>query len=256
MLLYRVGPEGFYAATDEDGDLRVLHSEPFEVRPGGWELGRVVESTKGLLAPVVPGKIVGCGRNYREHVQELENPMPEEPVIFLKAPSSVSGPKAPIILPPESEQVEFEGEIAVVLRHRLRRASEDEARNAVLGVTCACDVTARDLQRRDATFARAKSFDSFCPVGPAIRVNAELEGLEVITRVNGKERQRGKAAEMTWGIVELLVYASRMMTLEAGDLLLTGTPGGVGRLADGDSVEVEIPGVGVLSNPVEDWRRG
>lgn len=256
MLLYRVGPEGFYAATDEDGDLRVLHSEPFEVRPGGWELGRVVESTKGLLAPVVPGKIVGCGRNYREHVRELENPDPEEPVLFLKSPSSVIGPKAPIILPPESEQVEFEGEIAVVLRHRLRRASEDEARNAVLGVTCACDVTARDLQRRDATFARAKSFDSFCPLGPAIRVDAELEGLEVITRVDGEERQRGEAKDMTWGPVELLVYASRMMTLEAGDLLLTGTPGGVGRLTDGDTVEVEIPGVGVLSNTVEDWRRG
>lgn len=256
MLLYRVGPEGFYAATDEDGDLRVLHSEPFEVRPGGWELGRVVESTKGLLAPVVPGKIVGCGRNYREHVRELENPEPEEPVLFLKSPSSVIGPKAPIILPPESEQVEFEGEIAVVLRHRLRRASEDEARNAVLGVTCACDVTARDLQRRDATFARAKSFDSFCPLGPAIRVDAELEGLEVITRVDGEERQRGEAKDMTWGPIELLVYASRMMTLEAGDLLLTGTPGGVGRLTDGDTVEVEIPGVGVLSNTVEDWRRG
>lgn len=256
MLLYRIGPEGFYAATDERGDLRVLHSEPFEVRPGGWELGRHVESTKGLMAPVVPGKIVGCGRNYREHVRELENPMPEEPVLFLKSPSSVVGPRAPIILPPESDRVEFEGEIAVVLRHRLRRASGDEARAAILGVTCACDVTARDLQRRDATFARAKSFDSFCPLGPAIRVDPEIEGLEVVTRLNGEERQRGRATDMTWGVIELLVYASRMMTLETGDLLLTGTPGGVGQLADGDAVEVEISGVGVLSNPVEDWRRG
>ena len=255
MLLYRLGPEGYYAATDESGDLRVLHSEPFEIRPGGWELGRVVESTTGLLAPVLPGKIVGCGRNYREHVRELENPVPEEPVLFLKSPSSVIGPRAPIILPPESEQVEFEGEIAVVLRHRLRRASEKEARAAILGVTCACDVTARDLQRRDATFARAKSFDSFCPLGPAIRVDPEIEGLEVVTRLNGEERQRGRATDMTWGVIELLVYASRMMTLEAGDLLLTGTPGGVGQLADGDVVEVEIPGLGILSNPVEDWRR-
>jgi 2-keto-4-pentenoate hydratase/2-oxohepta-3-ene-1,7-dioic acid hydratase in catechol pathway len=255
MLLYRVGPEGFFAATDESGALRVLHSEPFEIRPGGWELGRVVESTKGLLAPVLPGKIVGCGRNYREHVHELENPMPEEPVLFLKSTSSVIGPRAPIILPPESEQVEFEGEIAVVVRHRLCRASEKEARAAILGVTCACDVTARDLQRRDATFARAKSFDSFCPLGPAIRVDPEIEGLEVVTRLNGEERQRGRATDMTWGVIELLVYASRMMTLEAGDLLLTGTPGGVGQLADGDAVEVEIPGVGILSNPVEDWRR-
>jgi 2-keto-4-pentenoate hydratase/2-oxohepta-3-ene-1,7-dioic acid hydratase in catechol pathway len=256
MLLFRIGPEGFYAATDESGDLRVLHSDPFEIRPGGWELGRVVESSLGLLAPVLPGKIVGCGRNYREHVRELENPMPEEPVLFLKSPSSVIGPKAPVILPPESRQVEFEGEIAVVLRHRLRRASADEARAAILGVTCACDVTARDLQRRDATFARAKSFDSFCPLGPALLVDPEIGELEVITRVNGEERQRGKATEMTWGVTELLVYASRMMTLEAGDLLLTGTPGGVGALTDGDALEVEIAGVGVLSNPVEDWRRG
>jgi 2-keto-4-pentenoate hydratase/2-oxohepta-3-ene-1,7-dioic acid hydratase in catechol pathway len=256
MLLYRIGPEGFYAVGDESGDLRVLHSDPFEVRPGGWELGRAIESSTGLLAPVLPGKIVGCGRNYREHVEELENPLPEEPVIFLKSPSSIVGPKAPIILPPESQQVEFEGELAVVLRHRLRRASEDEARAAILGVTCANDVTARDLQRRDATFARAKSFDSFCPLGPAIRVDPEIEGLEVITRVNGEERQRAKTAAMTWGPIELLVYASRMMTLEVGDLLLTGTPGGVGRLTDGDSVEVDIAGVGVLSNPVEDWRRG
>lgn len=256
MLLYRIGPEGFYAAIDESGDLRVLHSEPFETLPGGWELGRRVDSPKGLLAPVVPGKIVGCGRNYTEHVRELDNTEPDEPVLFLKSPSSVIGPKAPIILPPESEQVEFEGEIAVVLRHRLRRASENEARAAILGVTCACDVTARDLQRRDATFARAKSFDSFCPLGPAIRVDPDLDGLEVVTRLNGEERQRGRASEMTWGVIELLVYASRMMTLERGDVLLTGTPGGVGRLADGDALEVEVSGVGVLSNPVEDWRRG
>jgi 2-keto-4-pentenoate hydratase/2-oxohepta-3-ene-1,7-dioic acid hydratase in catechol pathway len=152
--------------------------------------------------------------------------------------------------------VEHEGEIAVVLRRRLSRgATPEEARGAVLGITCANDVTARDLQRKDATFARAKSFDTFCPLGPAIWVGADLEDLAVVTRVNGVERQRGHTREMAFGIVDLLVYASRMMTLEPGDLLMTGTPAGVGPLTDGDRVEVEIPGLGVLGNPVEE-RRG
>ena len=256
MLLYRLGPEGFYAATDEENTLRVLYSDPFAVLPGGWEMGRVVESgTLGLMLPVLPGKIIGIGRNYRAHAEELGNPVPEEPVIFLKAPSSLIGPGATIVLPPESERVEFEGEIAVVLRRQLQRASPEEARRAILGVTCACDVTARDLQRRDPTFARAKSFDTFCPVGPAILVEPELESLEVITRVNGKERQRGRADRMLFDIPQLLSYTSHMMTLEPGDLVLTGTPEGVAPLHDGDLLEVEVSGVGVLASPVEAWRR-
>ncbi len=256
MLLCRLAPEGFYAATDEEGELRILYSDPFDVRPGGWELGRAVTAEeRRLLAPVVPGKLVGIGRNYREHAAELGNPMPAEPLLFLKSPSSVVGPKAPIVLPPESERVEFEGEIAVVVREPLRRADEVTARAAILGVTCACDVTARDLQQRDATFARAKSFDTFCPLGPAIAVGADLEALELTTRLNGEVRQRGRTADMTWGIVDLLVYASRMMTLEPGDVVLTGTPAGVGPLADGDLLEVEVSGVGTLANRVEGWRR-
>lgn len=254
MLLYRIAPEGFYAVADSGG-ARILHSDPFLTLPGGWELGRPIDlAAAALLAPVVPGKIVGIGRNYRDHAAELGNPMPAEPVLFLKAPSSVVGPRAPVVLPPESARVEYEGEIAVVVRARLRRAGAAEAAAAVLGVTCACDVTARDLQRRDPTFARAKSFDTFCPLGPAVLVGAELDGLAVVTRVNGEERQRGSTAEMAWGIAELLAYASRMMTLEPGDLVLTGTPAGVGPLADGDRLEVEIPGLGVLANPVEAWR--
>jgi 2-keto-4-pentenoate hydratase/2-oxohepta-3-ene-1,7-dioic acid hydratase in catechol pathway len=259
MLLYRIATEGFYAVLEPGTtELRVLYSDPFETPPGRWEFGRTVPlDTAVALAPVLPGKIVGIGRNYREHARELGNPMPAEPVIFLKAISSVIGPGAPIVLPPESERVEHEGEIAVVLRHRLRRAAPEEARAAVLGVTCANDVTARDLQRKDPCFSRAKSFDTFCPLGPAILIHAgdaDLENLEVTTRVNGEPRQRGHASEMAWGIVDLLVYASRMMTLERGDVLLTGTPAGVGPLADGDQVEVEIPGVGVLRNPVEAFR--
>jgi 2-keto-4-pentenoate hydratase/2-oxohepta-3-ene-1,7-dioic acid hydratase in catechol pathway len=258
MLLYRVGPQGFWAVSDPesgDGRLRVLHSDPFEVPPGGWEIGPEIEAAS-LLPPVRPGKIVGIGRNYVEHAQELGNPMPAEPLLFLKAPSSLIGSGVPIILPPESSRVEHEGEIAVVLRSRLKRANREEARAAVLGVTCANDVTARDLQKKDATFARAKSFDTFCPVGPGILVGADLEDLSVLARVNGAVRQSGHTREMAFGLVDLLVYASRMMTLEPGDVILTGTPAGVGPLLPGDTVEVEIPGVGVLRNPVEAWSGG
>jgi 2-keto-4-pentenoate hydratase/2-oxohepta-3-ene-1,7-dioic acid hydratase in catechol pathway len=257
MLLYRVAPEGFWAAADPgDPDrLRILYSDPFETLPGGWEFGRDLDrSTAAFLLPVRPSKIVAIGRNYAEHARELGNEVPPEPLFFLKAPSAMIGPNAPIVLPPESQRVEHEGEIAVVLRHRLRRASAEEARGAVLGVTCANDVTARDLQKKDVQFTRAKGFDTFCPLGPAIRLGADLEDLEVVTRVNGAERQRGHTRMMAYPIVDLLVYVSRMITLEPGDVMLTGTPAGVGPLVDGDRVEVEVPGVGVLANAVEAWR--
>jgi 2-keto-4-pentenoate hydratase/2-oxohepta-3-ene-1,7-dioic acid hydratase in catechol pathway len=258
VLLYRLAPEGFYAVQpDGEATLRILHSDPFEVAPGAWELGRrVAPETTRPLVPVVPGKILGIGRNYRDHAKELGNPVPAEPVLFLKATSSLIGPNTPVVLPPESERVEYEGEIAVVLTRRLRRAGADEVASAVLGVTCACDVTARDLQRRDPTFARAKSFDTFCPLGPAIAVGADLEDLTVTTRVNGEVRQHAHVRDMIWPIVELLAYSSRMMTLEPGDVVLTGTPAGVGPLADGDRLEVEVGGVGILGNPVEAWRQG
>ena len=224
--------------------------------PGGWEFGAPVNTEGlGLLPPVRPGKIVGVGRSYRDHAKELDNPVPEEPVLFLKAPSSITGPRSPVVLPPESERVDYEGEIAVVLGSRLRRATEEQARVAILGITCACDVTARDLQRRDATFARAKSFDTFCPIGPGVRVDGDLATLEVRTRINGEERQYGRAEEMLWPIPQLLAYISSNMTLEPGDVVLTGTPSGVGPLEDGDEIEIEIPGVGCLTNNVEAWRR-
>jgi 2-keto-4-pentenoate hydratase/2-oxohepta-3-ene-1,7-dioic acid hydratase in catechol pathway len=257
MLLYRIGPEGFYAVSDEpDGEMRLLHSDPLAEPVARWKLGRrVARQGAALLSPVLPGKIVGIGRNYVEHAREMESSVPSEPLLFLKAPSSVIGPRSPVVLPLESQRVEYEGEIAVVVRERLRRATAEEVVRGVLGVTCACDVTARDLQRKDATFARAKSFDTFCPLGPALRGGAALDDLTVVTRLNGAERQRGSTHDMVFGIVELLVYASRMMTLEPGDLLLTGTPGGVGQLAGGDLIEVEVSGAGVLANPVETWKQ-
>ncbi len=254
MLLMRLGPEGFFAASDDDGLLRYLHSDPFEHPPSAWNLGREVPAGRLIpMAPVRPSKVVGVGRNYRAHAEELGNPVPSEPLLFLKAPSSIIGPRSPILLPPESARVEFEGEIAVVLRERLTRASPAATRRAILGVTCACDVTARDLQRKDATFARGKSFDSFCPLGPGIAVGLDLEDLTVETRVNDVQRQVGHTSAMAWGLVDLLSYISRFMTLEPGDVVLSGTPEGVGPLVAGDRVEVNVTGAGTLETPVEPW---
>jgi 2-keto-4-pentenoate hydratase/2-oxohepta-3-ene-1,7-dioic acid hydratase in catechol pathway len=254
MLLYRLGSHGRYAGGNES-TLRYLLADPWGVPAAVWRWGEVVEPEDRVpRAPVRPGKIVGVGRNYREHAAELGNPMPAEPLLFLKATSSVIGPGETVVLPPESQEVHFEGEIALVLGATLRRGSPQQAAAALLGVTCACDVTARDLQQRDRTFARGKSFDTFCPLGPAIAVGGASPTLTVVTRLNGEERQRGSVAEMAWPPLELLSFISHYITLEPGDVVLSGTPAGVGQLAEGDSVEVEIPGVGVLGNPVAAWR--
>jgi 2-keto-4-pentenoate hydratase/2-oxohepta-3-ene-1,7-dioic acid hydratase in catechol pathway len=197
-----------------------------------------------------PGKIVCVGRNYPAHAREMGNEVPAAPLLFLKPPSALIGPEEAIVLPPESKQVEHEAEIGVVVGRRLRRASVDEAEAGIGGFVCANDVTARDLQRADGQWSRAKGFDTFCPAGPAVVEGLDWRQLEVIGRVNGVERQRGRAAEMHFPIPVLLSYISQAMTLEAGDLVLTGTPAGVGPLVPGDVVEVEIPGVGVLRNPV------
>lgn len=199
-----------------------------------------------------PGKIVGVGRNYRDHAAELGHAVPAQPLLFLKPATSVIGDGEAIVLPPESSRVEYEAEIGVVIGRRIRRASEADALTAIRGITCVNDVTARDIQRREEQWARAKGFDTFCPVGPrVVAVGAgALVALEVRCRVNGEERQRGFARDMTFGIVALVAYVSQAMTLEPGDLIATGTPAGVGPLTAGDVVEVEIPGVGVLRNPV------
>ncbi|MEJ7809436.1 MAG: fumarylacetoacetate hydrolase family protein [Gemmatimonadaceae bacterium] len=197
-----------------------------------------------------PGKIVCVGRNYRDHAKELGNEVPAEPLLFLKPPSSVIGDGAPIVLPRASKRVDFEGEIGVVLGRALRRAAPDDARGAIAGVVAVNDVTARDLQKSDGQWTRAKGFDSFCPLGPAPVAADDLDALTVVTRVNGDERQRGSAADMVFDIPRLLAYISGIMTLEPGDLVATGTPAGIGPLAPGDVVEVEIVGVSRVSNPV------
>jgi len=200
-----------------------------------------------------PSKIVCVGRNYLEHARELGNEVPAEPLIFLKPPSSLIDGGESIVLPPQSAQVEFEGEIGVVVAHRLRHASEATAIQGIAGIVAINDVTARDLQRRDGQWTRAKGFDTFCAVGKP-RVGAmtadELAKLAVVTRVNGEKRQHGKAADMAVSFPFLVSYISAIMTLEPGDLIATGTPAGVGRLDEGDIVEVEVVGVSMVTNPV------
>jgi 2-keto-4-pentenoate hydratase/2-oxohepta-3-ene-1,7-dioic acid hydratase in catechol pathway len=202
------------------------------------------------VIPVTPTKIVAVGRNYLEHARELGNEVPAEPLLFFKPPSALIGPGDTIRLPHVSQRVEFEAEIGVVIGRRAHRLSVDEAPGAIAGFTCLNDVTCRDLQKTDGQWGRAKGFDTFCPVGPRVATDLHWGELEVICRVNGVERQRARSAEMHFPIPLLVSYISSIMTLEPGDLIATGTPAGTAPLRDGDLVEVEIPGVGVLSNPV------
>ena len=200
-----------------------------------------------------PSKIVCVGRNYLEHARELGNEVPERPLIFFKPPSSLVADGEAIVLPPESQRVEHEGEIAVVIGRRARKVSAAEAWGHVAGIAPLNDVTARDLQKTDGQWTRAKGFDTFCPLGavvPLARI-ADRDALEVVCRVNGEVRQRGRVGEMAFSIPALIEYISGVMTLEPGDVIATGTPAGVAPLQPGDVVEVEIPGVGILKNPVQ-----
>jgi 2-keto-4-pentenoate hydratase/2-oxohepta-3-ene-1,7-dioic acid hydratase in catechol pathway len=202
------------------------------------------------MMPLRPSKIIGIGRNYVEHARELGNEVPEVPIIFFKPPTALIGPGDPILLPGVSQRVEFEAEIGVVIGRRLRNADPVLAERAIQGYVCVNDVTCRDLQKVDGQWGRAKGFDTFCPVGPRIATGLDWRGLELICRVNGVERQHAKATDMHFSIPELVSFLSGIMTLEPGDLIATGTPAGTAPLHDGDSVEVEITGVGTLSNPV------
>jgi 2-keto-4-pentenoate hydratase/2-oxohepta-3-ene-1,7-dioic acid hydratase in catechol pathway len=202
-------------------------------------------------APIRPGKIVCIGRNYREHAKELGNEVPAEPLFFLKPSSSIISDGEAILLPEQSQQVEFEGEIGVVIGSPLTRASEGDAEDAISGVLAVNDVTARDLQRKDSQWTRAKGFDTFCPLGPVASPPDDLSSLTVVTRVNGIERQRASSADMVFSIGKLLSYVSHVMTLEPGDIVATGTPSGVGPLVPGDVVEIEIEGISKVTNPVQ-----
>ena len=208
-------------------------------------------------APPPPSKIVAVGRNYKEHAAELGNVAPdEEPILFLKAPSTLVVNGGDIVLPPESARVDFEGELCLVIGRKIKGWPAERFMDALAGVCCANDVTARDLQKKDGQWARAKSFDTFCPVGPGIVAGLDPTDLAIETRVNGAVKQASRTSQMTFPPAFLVAYISRMMTLFPGDLILTGTPAGIGPLAPGDVVEVEIEGIGVLRNRVSAPNRG
>jgi 2-keto-4-pentenoate hydratase/2-oxohepta-3-ene-1,7-dioic acid hydratase in catechol pathway len=233
----------------EDGKVTELSGPPWlewSSTPRTWPLDQV-----RLVAPVVPAKIVCVGRNYAAHASELGNEMPKEPLIFLKPSSSIVGSDEPIVLPRYSRRVEHEGELAMVIGRRCSHLRDsDDALENVLGYTCVNDVTARDLQKSDGQFTRAKGFDTFCPVGPHIGTHLDPSDVLVETYVNNERRQSGSTSLMTYSCAFLVRWLSRMMTLYPGDLISTGTPAGVGPLVPGDTVEVRVAGIGVLRNPV------
>jgi 2-keto-4-pentenoate hydratase/2-oxohepta-3-ene-1,7-dioic acid hydratase in catechol pathway len=215
--------------------------------------GRIAESREvpegaAMLPPVVPSKIVCVGRNYAEHAKELGNEAPSEPILFLKPPSALLAPGGTIVRPAASQRVDFEGELAIVIGREAKNVSAARWRDYVRGFTCANDVTARDLQKKDVQFTRGKGFDTFCPIGPCIEDDLDVADVRLITRVNGDVRQDGRTSQMIFPPPFLLEFISSIMTLVPGDVILTGTPAGVGPLAAGDTVEVEIEGIGVLRN--------
>ena len=210
-----------------------------------------------LHAPVLPGKIIAIGRNYPEHAKEHDVEIPDTPLIFLKPPSSIIGFGDQILLPPQSKKVEYEAELAVVIGRSGRWIDIREIESFILGYTIANDVTARDLQRNDEQWTRAKGFDSFCPLGPWIETDLDVTDVLITNRVNDEIRQMASTREMVFNIPQLVVYISSIMTLNPGDLILSGTPAGVGKLEDGDTIEIEIEGIGILKNIVaKDFRQG
>lgn len=204
-----------------------------------------------LLAPVIPrSKVVGIGRNYAAHAEELGNEIPDEPLVFLKPNTAVVGPYDPIVYPTQSSDVQFEGELAVVIGRICRDVPADKAADVIYGYTVANDVTARDLQQTDKQWARAKGFDSFCPLGPWIETDLDPAALDVVTELNGEERQRGNTRLMLHDVPALVAYVTSFMTLLPGDVIATGTPAGVGPMTPGDTVSVTVEGIGTLTNKV------
>lgn len=209
-----------------------------------------------ILPPVTPSKIVCVGRNYASHAAEHDAEVPDLPLLFLKPPTTVIGPGQAIMLPPQSQHVEHEAELAVVISQRGRWIRPEEADDHVLGFTAANDVTARDLQNRDGQWTRGKGFDTFCPLGPWVETEFDPADVLITCLVNGQMRQMGSTRDMTFTVRHLVAFISSVMTLEPGDVILTGTPAGVGPLVDGDEVTVDIEGLGALSNPVQADMRG
>ncbi|SDL04400.1 2-keto-4-pentenoate hydratase/2-oxohepta-3-ene-1,7-dioic acid hydratase (catechol pathway) [Maridesulfovibrio ferrireducens] len=246
MKVFRIKHNGaIFYATFEEGDV----FKPLLSKNGNQNAFPISECT--ILPIAVPSKIICAGLNYKEHARELNMDLPEEPLIFLKPPSSVIGNGGKIIIPAMSEQVDYEGELAIVIGQAGKNILPENAAKHVFGYTCANDVTARDLQKKDKLFARAKGFDTFAPIGPCIETAvADPNSLTLRTSVNGKVRQEGNTSDMIYSPSELISFISHVMTLTPGDVILTGTPPGIGTLSAGDSVEVEIEGIGILTNTV------
>jgi len=243
-------PVPSFAVLDAGGEMAEINTYPWFSWSRSEKTGNIGELP--LLAPLEPGKIVCVGRNYAAHAAELGNEVPKEPLIFLKPPSAIIGPDEPIVIPGISQRVEHEGELAVVIGKWCRHLSDSEdPLPYIFGYTCLNDVTARDIQKNEVQFTRAKGFDTFCPIGPYIETDLNPLDVLVETRVNGQLRQSGSTSLMVYPIPFLVRWISRMMTLVPGDLIATGTPAGVGPLVAGDIVEVSVAGVGLLRNPVQ-----
>jgi 2-keto-4-pentenoate hydratase/2-oxohepta-3-ene-1,7-dioic acid hydratase in catechol pathway len=251
---FTTGDDPRFAFVQTEGDttyLAVLSGDPLYMpaMPTGERI--VLGDGVRLLAPVIPrSKVVAVGRNYMDHVREMGNEPPTSPMLFLKPNTSVVGPDDPIVLPDWTSEVSYEAELAVVVSKLCKDVEPENARAYILGYTVANDVTARDAQRTDGQWARAKGFDSSCPLGPWIETDLEAEDVAVRSRVNGELKQDGRTSEMIFDVDYVLSYASKAMTLLPGDVILTGTPAGVGRIDAGDRVECEVEGIGVLANPV------
>ncbi len=251
---FTTGDEPRFAAVGEDqtGEtvLAVLDGDPL-YRPIQLTGEKVAFVDARLVAPVIPrSKVVGIGRNYAEHAAELGNEVPAEPLLFLKPNTSVIGPGEPIVLPRQSSEVDHEAELAVVISRVCREVPRERVADVILGYTCGNDVSARDLQKRDGQWARAKGFDSFCPLGPWIETDLDPADLAVTCTVGDELRQAGRTSQMVHDVAALVSYVSEAFTLLPGDVILTGTPSGVGRLSEGDEVTVTVEGIGDLTNRV------
>jgi 2-keto-4-pentenoate hydratase/2-oxohepta-3-ene-1,7-dioic acid hydratase in catechol pathway len=250
VKIYRFVHAGRPSIGVAEGDRIIRYSGEDAANIGDATTDSILIADAELLAPVTPSKIVAVGRNYAEHAKELGNEAPSEPIIFLKPPTAVLDPNGTIVRPPQSQRVDFEGELAIVVGKSARNIRRDDWRSVVLGFTCANDVTARDLQKKDVQFTRGKSFDTFLPLGPCIDTDIDPAALSLGTRVNGETKQDGNTRDMVFDCGAIIEFITAVMTLNPGDVILTGTPAGVGPLNAGDRVEVEIEGIGILANRV------
>ena len=247
---FTTGEDPAYGLVDGAGErIAEITGDPLYTKIELTGDTHLVEDVR-LLAPVIPrSKVIGIGRNYADHAAEMGTDVPAEPLMFLVPNTAVVGPGDPVVIPPQTSEVSYEGELAVVIGRMCKDVEPEDVATVVYGYTCADDVTARDLQRGDGQWARAKGFDTFCPLGPWIETDLDVADLSIVTRRDGEVVQDGTTADMVHGVAALVSYASRAFTLLPGDIILTGTPAGVGPVVAGQRVEVEIEGIGILSNP-------